>query len=72
MFKKSLQSLFCILSQFAFYSQSAVSILHSVCILPLVRSPQSTFYTDRLNIFTLLSSMVYTITNLRYSYDTIF
>ena len=35
MFKKSLQSLFCILPQSAFYSQSAV------CILPLVRSLQS-------------------------------
>ena len=41
MFKKSLQSLFCILPQSAFYSQSAVCILHSVCILPLVRSLQS-------------------------------
>ena len=28
----------CILPQSAFYSQSAVCILHSVCILPLVRS----------------------------------
>ena len=44
----------CILPQPAFYSQSAVCILHSVCILPLVRSlqsavcsPQSAFYTDR-------------------------
>ena len=26
--------------------QSAICILHSVCILPLVRSPQSSFYTD--------------------------
>ena len=41
MFKKSLQSLFCILPQPAFYSQSAVCILHSVCILPPVRSLQS-------------------------------
>ena len=39
--QKSLQSLFCILPQPAFYSQSAVCILHSVCILPLVRSLQS-------------------------------
>ena len=31
----------CILSQRAFYSQSAVCILHTVCILPLVRSLQS-------------------------------
>ena len=41
MFKKvySLYSAFC--TQPAFYSQSAVCILHSVCILPLVRSLQS-------------------------------
>ena len=32
----------------AFYSQCAVCILHSVCILPLVRSPQSAFWTDRI------------------------
>ena len=50
MFKKSLQSLFCILPQPAFYSQSAVCILHSVCILPPVRSLQSAFYTDRIII----------------------
>ena len=31
----------CILPQPAFYSSSAVCILHSVCILPLVRSLQS-------------------------------
>ena len=31
----------CILLQSAFYSQSVVCILHSVCILPLVRSLQS-------------------------------
>ena len=31
----------------AFYSQSVVRILYSVCTLPLVRSPQSAFYTDR-------------------------
>ena len=49
MFKKvySLYSAFC--TQPAFYSQSAVCILHTVCILPLVRSLQSAFYTDRLN-----------------------
>ena len=48
MFKKvySLYSAFC--TQPAFYSQSAV------CILPLVRSPQSAFYTDRcLNTFAI-------------------
>ena len=41
MFKKvySLYSAFC--TQPAFYSQSAVCILHSVCILPLVHSLQS-------------------------------
>ena len=41
MFKKvySLYSAFC--TQPAFYSQSAVCILHSVCILPRVRSLQS-------------------------------
>ena len=41
MFKKvfSLYSAFC--TKPAFYSQSAVCILHSVCILPLVRSLQS-------------------------------
>ena len=41
MFKKvySLYSAFC--TQPAFYSQSTVCILHSVCILPPVRSLQS-------------------------------
>ena len=41
MFKKvySLYSAFC--THPAFYSQSAVCILHSVCNLPLVRSLQS-------------------------------
>ena len=41
MFKKvySFYSAFC--TQPAFYSQSAVCILHSVCVLPLVRSLQS-------------------------------
>ena len=34
--------LVCILPQPAFYSQSAVFILHTVCIIPLVRSLQST------------------------------
>ena len=50
----------CILPQPAFYSQSAVCILHSVCILPMVRSLQSAvlqsaFYTDRSK--SLLSSL---------------
>ena len=51
MFKKSLQSLFCILPQPAFYSQSAVCILHSVSILPPVRSLQSAVRSLR---FTLI------------------
>ena len=47
--------LVCILPQPAFYSQSAVCILQTICILPLVRSlqsavrsPKSSFYTDRI------------------------
>ena len=36
----------CILPQPAFYSQSVVCILHSVCILSLVRSLQSAFYSQ--------------------------
>ena len=43
----SLCSVF-ILPQPVFYSQSVVCISHSVCILPLVCSPQSAFYTDRM------------------------
>ena len=45
MFKKvySLYSAFC--TQPAFYSQSAVCILHSVCILPLVHSLHSTVHS---------------------------
>ena len=43
----------CILPQPAFYSQSAVCILHSVCILPLVRSLQSAVRSLR---FTLTGS----------------
>ena len=46
----------CILPQPAFYSQSVVCILHTVCLLPLVcslqsavRSLQSAFYADRFN-----------------------
>ena len=45
----------CILPQPAFYSQSAVCILHSVCILPLVRSLQSAVRSLR---FTLTDCMV--------------
>ena len=40
----------CILPQPAFYSQSAVCILHSVCILPLVRSLQSAVRSMRLTL----------------------
>ena len=45
MFKKvySLYSPFC--TQPAFYSQSAVCILHSVCILPLAHSLQSAVHS---------------------------
>ena len=42
-----LYSAFC--TQPAFYSQSAICILHSVCILLLFRSLQSAFYTDGIN-----------------------
>ena len=52
----------CILPQPAFYSQSVVCILHSVCILPLVRSlqsavgsPKSSLYTDRVANHDVLS-----------------
>ena len=38
----------CILPQSAFYSQSAVCILHSVCILPLVRSLRFTLTVKKL------------------------
>ena len=40
----------CILPQPAFYSQSAVGILHTVCILPLVRSLQSAVRSLRLTL----------------------
>ena len=40
----------CILPQPVFYSQSAVGILHTVCILPLVRSLQSTVRSVRLTL----------------------
>ena len=50
MFKKvyRLYSAFC--TQPAFYSQSAVCILHSVCILPLVRSLQSAVHSLRFTL----------------------
>ena len=61
MFKKvySLYSAFC--TQPAFYSQSAVCILHSVCILPLVRSLQSAVRSLR---FTLTGSEYYILRKL--------
>ena len=50
MFKKvySLYSAFC--TQPAFYSHSAVCILYSVCILPLVRSLQSAVRSPRFTL----------------------
>ena len=53
MFKNvySLYSAFC--TQPACYSQSAVCILHSVCILPLVRSLQSAVRSLRLTLTAL-------------------
>ena len=48
----------CILPQPAFYSESAVCILHSVCILPLVRSLQSAVRSLR---FTLTDNYSLTI-----------
>ena len=48
----------CILPQPAFYSQSVVCILHSVCILPLVRSLQSAVRSLRFtltDLFTMVS-----------------
>ena len=56
MFKKvySLYSAFC--TQPAFYSQSAVCILRSVCSSPVVRSPQSASYTDRINILKIINA----------------
>ena len=55
----------CILPQPAFYSQSAVCILHAVCILPLVRSlqsavrsPQSPFYIDRIFFTTVMHQSI--------------
>ena len=58
MFKNvySLYSAFC--TKPAFDSQSAVCILHSACILPLVRSLQSAVHSLR---FTLTDSEKYTI-----------
>ena len=63
MFKKvySLYSAFC--TQPAFYSQSAVCILHSLCILPLVRSLQSAVRSLRFTLtvsISVLSSHVVT------------
>ena len=46
----------CILPQPAFYSESAVCILHAVCILPLVRSLQSAVRSLRFTLTDLASS----------------
>ena len=57
----------CILPQSAFYSQSAVCILHSVCILPLVRSLQSAVrslrftLTDQKSIICMVNMNVYNV-----------
>ena len=58
MFKKvySLYSAFC--TQPAFYSQFAVCILHSVCILPLVRSLQSAVCSPRFTLTDIITSEV--------------
>ena len=50
----------CILPQPAFYSQSAVCILHTVCILPLVRSLQSAVRSLR---FTLTAKKTHSYRN---------
>ena len=57
MFKKvySLYSAFC--TQPAFYSQSAVCILHSVCSLPMVRGPQSAVCSLRFTLTVLSLSL---------------
>ena len=64
MFKKvySLYSAFC--TQPAFYSQSAVCILHSVCILPPVRSLQSAVRSLRFTLIRLKSFEI--VTTFRY------
>ena len=57
----SLHSAFC--TQLAFYSQSTVCILHSLCILPLVRSLQSAVRSLRFTLtvsISVLSSHVVT------------
>ena len=46
----------CILPQPAFYSQSVVCILHSVCILPLVRILHSAFRSLRLTLTDFFST----------------
>ena len=52
----------CILPQPAFYSQSVVSILHTVCILPLVRSLQSAVRSLRFTLTVLVRESGQTIT----------
>ena len=50
----------CILPQPAFYSQSAVCILHSVCILPLVHSLQSAVRSLRFTLTGFLDMLLET------------
>ena len=64
MFKKVyiLYSAFC--TQQAFYSQSAVCILHSVCILPLVRSLRFTLTGSEYYILRKLLGVKFHIINI--------
>ena len=50
MFKKVYSLSFAFCTQPAFYSQSAVRILHTVCILPLVRSLQYAVHSLRFTL----------------------
>ena len=61
MFKKvySLYSAFC--TQPAFYSQSVVCMLHSVCTLPLVRSLQFAVHSLRFTLTGYNSQMKKTV-----------
>ena len=52
----------CILPQSAFYSQSLVCILHSICLLPLVRSLQSAVRSLRLTLTVFVRESGQTIT----------
>ena len=65
MFKNVYSLYFAFCTQPAFYSQSAVCILHSVCILPLVRSLQSAVHSLRFTLagFKYVTSHAKTYTN---------